>query len=87
MKRLLTILAVLCLVLGCMDVARAAITVTEQPETQTVKAGGSVIFSVKAKDAGKSSPGILSVPTAGKTLPARNCPAGSRGSRFRIRIP
>ena len=53
MKRLLTILAVLCLMLGCINEARAAITVTEQPETQTVKAGGSVIFSVKAKDAGK----------------------------------
>ena len=53
MKRLLTILAVLCLMLGCINEARAAITVTEQPETQTVKAGGSVTFSVKAKGMGK----------------------------------
>ena len=54
MKRLLTIVAVLCLLLGCVHAARAEITVTVQPETQTVKVGGSVTFSAKAKGVGQS---------------------------------
>ncbi len=55
MKRLLMIMAVLCMLMGCVNVAQAAITVTGQPETQTVKAGGSVTFSVKAKGVGNSA--------------------------------
>lgn len=55
MKRLLTIMAILCLLTGCFGAARAEIEITEQPETQTVKAGGTVTFSVEAKDVGKSA--------------------------------
>ncbi|MBQ9251358.1 MAG: hypothetical protein IJ188_06135 [Clostridia bacterium] len=52
MKRILAVLALVCLLVACTSVAFAAITITEQPETQTVKAGGSVTFTVKAKNAG-----------------------------------
>ena len=55
MKRLLTILAILCLLMGSINVAQAAIEVTGQPETQTVKAGGTVTFSVKAKGVGNAA--------------------------------
>ena len=55
MKRLLTIMAILCLLTGCFGAARAEIEITEQPETQTVKAGGTVTFSVEAKNVGKSA--------------------------------
>ena len=55
MKRLLIILGILCLLLGTVNGARAAVTVTAQPETQTVEAGGSVTFSVKATGLGKSA--------------------------------
>ena len=49
MKKIVSLLAVLCLLLGCVSVASAAIQITQQPETQTVKAGGNVTFTVKAK--------------------------------------
>ena len=55
MKRLLTILMILCLLTGCAAGALAEVTVTKQPETQTVKTGGSVTFSVKAKGARNSA--------------------------------
>lgn len=51
MKRLLAILVMLSLLLGCTGAALAAITITAQPETQTVKAGGTVTFSVRARGA------------------------------------
>lgn len=49
MKKLLIMLGVL---LCWASVALAAVTVTQQPVTQTVKAGGKVSFSAKAKGAG-----------------------------------
>ena len=49
MKKLLIMLGVL---LCWASVAFAAVTVTQQPVTQTVKAGGKVSFSAKAKGAG-----------------------------------
>ena len=52
MKRLLT---VLCLLLCCASVAAAEVTIILQPETQTVKAGDSATFTVKAKGAGKQA--------------------------------
>ena len=55
MKRVLTILVLLSLLMGCGGEALAAITITGQPETQTVQAGGAVTFSVKAKGLGKSA--------------------------------
>lgn len=55
MKRLLMMMGVLFLLLGCAAGARAAVTITAQPETQTVPKGGSVTFSVKAKGLGKSA--------------------------------
>ena len=51
MKRLLAVTVMLCLLWGYTGGALAAITVTAQPETQTVKAGGTVTFSVKARGA------------------------------------
>lgn len=50
MKRLLSLLLILCLTLGMIPLAHAAITVTEQPETTTVKAGGNVTFRFKGKN-------------------------------------
>ena len=53
MKRLLSLLLVLCLALGCCSAALAAsITITQQPESKTVKAGGNTSFTVKAKNVG-----------------------------------
>ena len=50
MKRVLSFLVVLCLALSVFTVASAAsITILQQPETQTVKAGGNLTFVVKAK--------------------------------------
>ena len=51
MKRMLVLLGIL---LCCASVALAAVTITEQPETQTVEAGGKVSFSLKATGAGNS---------------------------------
>lgn len=51
MKKILAILLILCLALGCAATALAAKpTITKQPESQTVKAGGSCSFSVKVKN-------------------------------------
>ena len=50
-KRMLVLLGIL---LCCASVALAAVTITEQPETQTVEAGGKVSFSLKATGAGNS---------------------------------
>ena len=53
MKRLLTVLVAVCLVLTSFSVALAAkATITKQPETTTVKKGGTLTFTVKAKNAG-----------------------------------
>ena len=50
MKRLMVLL---CAALLCFpSLALAEVTITRQPETQTVPAGGSVTFTVKAKGAG-----------------------------------
>ena len=51
MKRLTAMTVMLCLLCVCMGGALAAITVTAQPETQTVESGGTVTFSVKARGA------------------------------------
>ncbi len=52
MKRFWMVLSLaLCLALCCASVALADITITEQPETQTVEAGGTVSFTVKAEGA------------------------------------
>ncbi len=56
MKRVVSLLAALCLILSVFTIASAAsVTITKQPETQTVKAGGTVTFKVKAKGASNSS--------------------------------
>lgn len=56
MKRLISVLLVLCLLLGISGIAFAAkITITEQPETQTVKKGGNLTISLKAKNASGSA--------------------------------
>lgn len=56
MKKLVAILAVFCLILGCFSLAQAAKpSITSQPETQTVKAGGTLTFTVKAKNAAGES--------------------------------
>ena len=55
MKRLILVLMVLCLMFGVCSVAAAAVSIVEQPETMTVKKGGNVTFTVKAKNAGGSS--------------------------------
>lgn len=53
MRRFFALLAALCLLLCCVPSALAAdITILEQPQTQTVKAGGDLIFSLKARGAG-----------------------------------
>ncbi len=53
MKRVLSFVLILSLLLSCCVGALAAgITITQQPQTQTVKAGGNVTFKVKAKNAG-----------------------------------
>ena len=50
MKRVLSILAVLCLTFCCFAPALAAkATIIQQPETQTVKAGRDATFTVKAR--------------------------------------
>lgn len=56
MKRLVSFLMVVCLLLSCVSVALAAKpSITKQPETQTVKAGGKLTFKVKAKNAAGQS--------------------------------
>ena len=55
MKRIVAFMAVLCLLLSCFSFASAAVSITQQPKTQTVKAGGSLTFKVKAKGVGDSS--------------------------------
>lgn len=51
MKKLIAVLLVLCISLGCAVTAMAARpSITKQPEMQTVKAGGTCTFSVKAKN-------------------------------------
>ena len=55
MKRLISVMIVLCLLLGVCGIASAAkITITQQPETQTVKKGGTLTFTVKAKNTSDS---------------------------------
>ncbi|MBP3721511.1 MAG: hypothetical protein J6J41_09275 [Clostridia bacterium] len=56
MKRILAILLLLCLTLGSLSVAQAAVSITKQPETQTVKAGGNVTYKIKAKGVGSGTP-------------------------------
>ena len=57
MKRFLSFLMVLCLALTMTSVASAAakLRIIEQPVSQTVKAGGSATFTVKAKGVGDAS--------------------------------
>jgi len=52
MRKLFAFLLALCLVTGCAAIAFAATkpVISSQPETQTVKEGGSVTFKVKAKN-------------------------------------
>ena len=52
MKKLISFLLILCLLLGCGSIAFAASkpSISSQPESQTVKAGGSVTFRIKAKN-------------------------------------
>lgn len=53
MKRILSILLLVCLLLGCCSVSLAAAPViTSQPETVSVTAGGKVTYSVRAKNIG-----------------------------------
>ncbi|MBR2824247.1 MAG: immunoglobulin domain-containing protein [Clostridia bacterium] len=69
MKRLLT---VLCLLLCCLSVAGAEVTITRQPETQTVKPGGSATFTVKADGArGQAVTWYFTDPESGKTTTGR----------------
>ena len=70
MKRILAILLLLCLTLGSLSVAQAAVSITKQPETQTVKAGGNVTYKIKesrprASAAAPRSPGISPTPRRG----------------------
>ena len=52
MKRIVSVLLAICLVLASCSVALAAkATITQQPETTTVKKGGTLTFTVKAKNA------------------------------------
>ena len=51
MKRIISVLAVICLLVGCSVAFAATIKITKQPETQTTKAGGSLTFKVKASNA------------------------------------
>ncbi len=52
MKRLLSILMILCILLGVFGVAFAAKpSITKQPENQTVKKGGTITISLEAKNA------------------------------------
>ena len=52
MKRILGLMLILCLTLGCIAPASAAkkVKILRQPQTQTVKAGGKVTFSFKAEN-------------------------------------
>ena len=56
MKRIISVLIVLCLTLGLCSVAFAKMTITQQPETQTVKVGGSLSFKVKVKGMESGTP-------------------------------
>ena len=56
MKRVLSILAAVCLMICCFTPAFAAVTITQQPVTQTVKAGRDATFTVKAR--GNTDDGI-----------------------------
>ena len=72
MKRVISFLAVLCLALSVFSTALAAITITQQPTSQTVKAGGSVTFTVKAKGAsGQSVTWYFTNPATGETTTGR----------------
>ena len=50
MKRLFSVLLVMCLALSFCSVALAKATITQQPVTTTVKKGGTLTFTVKAKN-------------------------------------
>ena len=83
MKRLISFLAVLALALGCCSAALAAkVTITKQPETRTVKAGGTVSFSVKAKNTdGESITWYFVNPDTGEEITGRKLPSAFKGLR------
>ncbi len=72
MKRLLSILMILCILLGVYGVASAAKpSITKQPETQTVKKGGTLTFSVEAKNADGGITWHFQNPATGKDYTGR----------------
>ena len=70
MKRILSIALILCLTLGIFSVAHAAIKITQQPTTQTVKAGDKVTFKVKATGVDFNTPvtWYFTNPETGETI-------------------
>ena len=73
MKRILSVVLTCILLLSCCTEALAAgVTITQQPQTQTVKTGGNVTFRVKAKNAsGKSITWYFTNPATGETTTGR----------------
>ncbi len=72
MRRIFALILVCCLVLGITP-ALAAITITKQPESQTVKAGGNLKFTVKAKGVGDSPvTWYFTNPETGEVVTGRN---------------
>jgi len=79
MKRLISFMLVLTLVLTCAGVALAASPkITQQPVTQTVKAGGKVTFTVKAKNA-ESITWYFTNPETGETTTGRKLSSVVKG--------
>ena len=74
MKRLIPVMMVICLLLGICGIAWAAkITITQQPETQTVKKGGTLTFTVKAKNtSGSSITWHFQNPATGEDITGKN---------------
>ena len=78
MKRLLV---VLCVLLFAATAALAEIEITEQPESQTVEAGGNVTFTVGASGVGSKTPitWYFTNPETGETTTGRNLESAVKG--------
>ena len=87
MKRLISVMMVLFLLLGICGIASAAkITITKQPETQTVKKGGTLTFTVKAKNtSGAAITWHFQNPATGEDITGKNL--SSRVSGLKVQKP
>ncbi len=81
MKRLMMMLGLL---LCCVGVAFGEIAITRQPETQTVRAGGKVTFTVKATGAAKQAvTWYFTDPATGKTTTGRKLSSAVPGVKVK----